>query len=114
MTKIIRKKHSKEIKFKGAMAMVAGNKTINEISQEFGVHQSVLHRWKKDLLEKGPLILVLSQRFFTIQNLQFFGYLRLPNRKIDPKRSCRSSYQDIVVFGAYGVIQYQPMLHVLH
>ena len=56
MTKIIRKKHSKEIKFKGAMSMVAGNKTINEISKEFGVHQSVLHRWKKDLLEKGPLI----------------------------------------------------------
>lgn len=56
MPKIIRKKHSRELKFKGAMAMVAGNKTINEISKEFGVHQSVLHRWKKDLLEKGPLI----------------------------------------------------------
>jgi len=56
MTKIIRKKHSRELKFKGAMAMVSGNKTIKEISKEFGVHQSVLHRWKKDLLEKGPLI----------------------------------------------------------
>lgn len=56
MTRIIRKKHSKELKFKGAMAMIVGNKTINEISKEFGVHQSVLHRWKKDLLEKGPLI----------------------------------------------------------
>lgn len=53
MTKIVRKKHSRELKFKGAMAMIIGNKTINEISKEFGVHQSVLHRWKKDLLEKG-------------------------------------------------------------
>lgn len=56
MTSIIRKKHSREQKFKGALAMAAGNKTVNEISKEFGVHQSVLHRWKKDLLEKGPLI----------------------------------------------------------
>jgi transposase len=51
---IIRKKHNKEIKFKAALALYKSEKTVSEISQEYGVHQSVLQRWKKTLLEMGP------------------------------------------------------------
>jgi len=49
----IRKKHSKQIKFKAALTLCKGEKTVAQISQEYGVHQSVLHRWKKMLLEEG-------------------------------------------------------------
>jgi transposase len=49
----IRKTHSKETKFKAALALYKSDKTIAEISQEYGVCQSVLHRWKKTLLETG-------------------------------------------------------------
>jgi transposase-like protein len=50
----IRKKHSKGLKFQGAIAMIKGEKTIAELSSEFKVHQSVLNRWKQELLSKGP------------------------------------------------------------
>lgn len=50
----IRKTHSKHIKFKAALALYKSDKTIAEISKEFGVHQSVLHRWKQKLLAEGP------------------------------------------------------------
>lgn len=54
MTGRIRKTHSKEIKFRAALALIKGEQTMSQISQQYGVHQSVLHRWKKSLLEKGP------------------------------------------------------------
>ena len=50
----IRTKHSKEVKFKAAMALAKGEKTLIELCEEYAVHQSVLHRWKKTLLEDGP------------------------------------------------------------
>lgn len=55
MTKI-RKKHNKQIKFKAALTLYKGEKTMVQISEEYGVHQSVLHRWKKTLLDEGAEI----------------------------------------------------------
>ena len=50
----IRKKHNKQVKFKAAMDLYKSEKTMAQVSQEYGVHQSVLHRWKKTLMEEGP------------------------------------------------------------
>jgi transposase len=52
----IRKIHPKSVKFKAALAMIKGDKTLAELVQHYSVNQSVLHRWKKELLEKGELI----------------------------------------------------------
>jgi len=49
----IRKQHSKQTKFKAAMEVIKSEKTLAEISKVYGVHQSVLHKWKKQLLEEG-------------------------------------------------------------
>lgn len=38
-------------KAKVALAAVKGNKTVNEIAQEFGVHPTQVFLWKKALLE---------------------------------------------------------------
>lgn len=40
----MRKKHSKELKFKVAMAALKGDKTVNEICKEFGVAPSLVHK----------------------------------------------------------------------
>ena len=53
MTKV-RKNHNKDLKFKAALELYKSEKTVAEISQEYGVHQSVLQRWKKRLLELVP------------------------------------------------------------
>lgn len=55
MTKTnLKKKHSKQVKFKAAIELFKSDKTASQISQEYGVHQNVLQRWKKKLIEEGP------------------------------------------------------------
>lgn len=45
--------YSKEKKFQVAMALIKGDRTITEIMQEYKVNQSVLHKWKKQLIDRG-------------------------------------------------------------
>ncbi len=51
-----RKKYSAQLKAKVALEAVKGNKTINEIAGEFGVHPTQIQKWKKQLLEELPQI----------------------------------------------------------
>jgi transposase len=71
----IRKIHPKSLKFKAALAMIKGEKTVSELVQLYNVNQSVLHRWKKELLEKGESIFahkndVDTLQTATVENLQ--------------------------------------------
>jgi transposase len=52
----IKRKHSKQFKFKAALALHKSDKTLSQLCQEFGVHQSVLQRWKKILIDEGAEI----------------------------------------------------------
>lgn len=49
----IRKQHSKQVKFKAAMELYKSEKTLSQICEEYGVHQSVVQKWKKQLLDGG-------------------------------------------------------------
>lgn len=51
-----RKKYSAQLKAKVALEAVKGNKTINKIAGEFGVHPTQIQQWKKQLLEEFPRI----------------------------------------------------------
>lgn len=46
-----RRKFSKEFKAKVAIEAVKGQRTANEIAQEFSVHVSQVNEWKKHLVE---------------------------------------------------------------
>jgi transposase-like protein len=48
-----RKVHSANFKAKVALEAVRETKTLNEISQEYGVHPVQVSHWKKALLEKA-------------------------------------------------------------
>ncbi|WP_368014890.1 transposase [Hydrogenibacillus schlegelii] len=41
------------IKFKAALERIKGEKTLVELSREYGVHPNTLLKWKQTLLEKG-------------------------------------------------------------
>ena len=55
-----RKQHSAQFKAQVAMAALAGDKTLAELSSEYGVHPTMISTWKqelvknaKDLFERG-------------------------------------------------------------
>lgn len=56
-----RKNYSKELKSKVALAGIKGNQTVNEIASEFGIHASLVNRWKKDAIDALPLVFGNSQ-----------------------------------------------------
>ena len=51
-----RKSYTKEFKTKVAIEVLKGQKTVNEIASEYGVHVSQINGWKKRLLEAAPEI----------------------------------------------------------
>jgi putative transposase len=48
-----RKQHSAKFKFRVALESMKGQKTVSQIAQEYGVHPSRIHAWKKQLREEG-------------------------------------------------------------
>ena len=51
--KKIAKKHNAAFKAKVAIEAIKGDRTIAELSAQYGVHPSVIHKWKKLVLEKA-------------------------------------------------------------
>lgn len=56
MSNQIKKKHSKEFKLKVALDVVNSEYTLTELCAKYGLHKSVLQRWKRILLEEGAKI----------------------------------------------------------
>lgn len=52
-----RRKHTGQFKARVAVEAIAGHKTVNEISAEYGVHASQIHKWKNQALEQLPELL---------------------------------------------------------
>lgn len=49
-----RKRFSKEFKAKVAFAALKGDRTMAELSNEFGVHATQIAKWKKELADGIP------------------------------------------------------------
>ena len=49
-----RRRFSQEFKAKVALEAIKGQRTVNELSQEFGVHVNQICLWKKQLLAAAP------------------------------------------------------------
>ena len=52
-----RKQHSGAFKAQVAVAALRGDRTMSELSSEYGVHPAVINRWKKQVLDSLPTLL---------------------------------------------------------
>jgi transposase-like protein len=50
---IKRKQHSAEFKARVAMTALSGEKTLAELSAEFGVHPTMISGWKQELVTRA-------------------------------------------------------------
>ena len=50
----LRRKHSPEFKVKAVVEAIRGQRTLNEIASEMGVHPLQISQWKKQALEALP------------------------------------------------------------
>jgi transposase-like protein len=50
----VRRQHGAEFKAKAALEALRGERTINELAAEYGVHPVQVTQWKKVVLEEVP------------------------------------------------------------
>jgi transposase-like protein len=51
-----RKQHTAAFKAQVALAAVKGDRTVNELAGQFGVHPTLIHAWKKQLLAGAEVV----------------------------------------------------------
>ncbi len=51
----MRKRRNRDAGFKARVALeaVKGERTVSELAAEYGVHPTIIHQWKKSLLDGG-------------------------------------------------------------
>ncbi len=62
----MRKVHSKAFKFKIAIEAIRGDLTIVQIVSRYQVAESLVHRWKKQLLDHGGNVFDGKQEITTV------------------------------------------------
>src|ERR1700690_2836177 len=60
-----RKQHTAAFKAQVALAAHKGDRTVNELASHFGVHPTLIHGWKKQLLAQAETLLANGSKLAT-------------------------------------------------
>ena len=65
-----RKQHSAEFKARVAMAALSGEKTLAELSVEFGVHPTMISGWKQELVKRADELFARGSKTPAVEDAQ--------------------------------------------
>jgi transposase len=65
-----RKQHSAEFKARVAMAALSGEKTLAELSSEFGVHPTMISTWKQELMKRANELFTRGNKAAAAEDVQ--------------------------------------------
>jgi transposase len=65
-----RKQHSADFKARVAMAALSGEKTLAELSSEFGVHPTMISTWKQELMKRASELFARRNKAPTVDDAQ--------------------------------------------
>jgi transposase len=89
-----RKTHTAAFKAQVALAAIKGDRTVNELAGQFGVHPTLIHGWKKQLLAgagavfaNGPRPAEADAEARTTELFEQIGRLKMELEWV--KKSCR-------------------------
>ena len=77
---IKRKQHSAEFKARVAMASLSGEKTLAELSAEFGVHPTMISNWKQELVKRAGELFARGNKAPAVAARQACGLVDLVGR----------------------------------
>jgi transposase-like protein len=60
-----RKSHTAAFKAQVALAAVKGDRTVNELAAHYGVHPTLIHAWKKQLLAGAEAVFASGAKAVT-------------------------------------------------
>ncbi len=79
-----RKAHSAGMKAQVALAALKGDRTVNELASQFGVHPTLIHGWKKQLVagaegifSNGSKVAVVDTELVQAQLYEQIGRLKM-------------------------------------
>ena len=65
-----RKQHSAEFKARVAMASLSGEKSLTELSAEFGVHPTMISNWKQELMKRAGELFARGSKAAAVEDAQ--------------------------------------------
>ena len=65
-----RKQHSAEFKARVAIASLSEEKTLTELSAEFGVHPTMISNWKQELVKRASELFARGSKAAAVEDAQ--------------------------------------------